>query len=519
MMLTVKELLETEEFRDFKVIAGEQGLDRKVSSVTVMDAPDIYQWLRGGEILMTTGYLWRNDISFLEELIRKIDEVHAAALFIKLGRFVDTLPQTVYALAEALRFPIIHMPMQCAFTDVINPVLSKLVLEQTRIIEYSNQIHQTFIDLTIEGKGISEIVEKVSELLETDVVYIDMLGLLQQQTIMEDAVMRDEAYTKFPIQYNRKVYGYIVCQAREDALNEYHHIILEHAATIIKLQIQQKISNMEIETRYRDQFVRDIIYNNIKSREELEYRGKNYHWSFEGRYRVIIFDIDQLKSQYSQNNKDEINEKAARVLAYAIHYFEQTISPAMYSCFSDHAVLVVHENDIVRKESYHAMLEKVTAATKRQMGDTISIILGSEKNNILKVHKSYQETMYVKRLIEHRTDRGIIVWYEDMGLYRLMDMMKDDMVMKRHSYDLLDKLEQYDDENHGEYKHTMEMLVLHNWNIKETAESMYMHYNTVKNRYHKLEEILGMDFEKMQDRVLVELAVRYEKTQSDVFEV
>lgn len=519
MMFTVKELLETEEFREFKVLAGAQGLNRKVSSVTVMDAPDIYQWLRGGEILMTTGYLWRNDISFLEELIRKIDEVHAAALFIKLGRFVNALPQAVYELAEALQFPIIHMPMQCAFTDVINPVLSKLVLEQTKIIEYSNQIHQTFIDLTIEGKGISEIVEKVSELLETDVVYIDMLGLLQQQAVMDEVMMQDEAYTKFPIQYNRKIYGYIVCQAREETLNEYHHIILEHAATIIKLQIQQKISNMEIEARYRDQFVRDIIYNNIKSKEELEYRGKNYHWFFEGRYRVIIFDIDQLKSQYSQDNKDEINEKAARVLAYAIHYFEQTISSAMYSCFSDHAVLVVHENDIVRKDSYHAMLEKVTAATKRQMGDTISIILGNEKNNILKVHKSYQEAMYVKRLIEHRTSRGMIVWYEDMGLYRLMDMMKDDMVMKRHSYDLLDKLEQYDDENHGEYKHTMDMLVVHNWNIKETAESMYMHYNTVKNRYHKLEEILGMDFERMQDRVLVELAVRYEKTQDDVFEV
>ena len=100
MMFTVKELLDTEEFSEFKVIAGMWGMNRKVSSVTVMDAPDIYKWLRGGEILMTSGYLWRNDVSFLEELIRKINEVHAAALFIKLGRFVDELPQTVYALAE-----------------------------------------------------------------------------------------------------------------------------------------------------------------------------------------------------------------------------------------------------------------------------------------------------------------------------------------------------------------------------------------------------------------------------------
>ena len=145
MSLTVRELLETDEFKEYKVIAGSGGVDRKISSVSVMDAPDIYQWLRGGEILITTGYLFKDNLEFLSFLVQKIYEAEAAALFIKIGRFISELPKEVRQLAEQLNFPIVLMPLQCAFTDVINPVLSKIIWEQAEVIEYSNQIHNVHV--------------------------------------------------------------------------------------------------------------------------------------------------------------------------------------------------------------------------------------------------------------------------------------------------------------------------------------------------------------------------------------
>ncbi|MBF8436153.1 hypothetical protein I0Q91_03600 [Halanaerobiaceae bacterium Z-7014] len=38
--MKLKDILAMPEFKDFKVLAGEDGLDRKVDIVTVMDAPD-----------------------------------------------------------------------------------------------------------------------------------------------------------------------------------------------------------------------------------------------------------------------------------------------------------------------------------------------------------------------------------------------------------------------------------------------------------------------------------------------
>ena len=144
MKITVNQILHTDEFTDFKVISGGSGLNREVSAVSVMDAPDIYEWLQGGEILLTSGYLLKNNLDFVLELIEKISEKGAAALFIKLGRFIDDIPEEAKKRADELSFPIVYMPYSCAFVDVITPVLTKVNSKQLEMIRKSEKIHCVF---------------------------------------------------------------------------------------------------------------------------------------------------------------------------------------------------------------------------------------------------------------------------------------------------------------------------------------------------------------------------------------
>ena len=100
MSLTVNQILHTEGFEEFRVICGNCGINREVSCVSVMDAPDIYNWLQGGEILLTSGYILKDNMDYLLELIEKIAQKGAAALFIKLGRFIDDIPEKVKKRAD-----------------------------------------------------------------------------------------------------------------------------------------------------------------------------------------------------------------------------------------------------------------------------------------------------------------------------------------------------------------------------------------------------------------------------------
>lgn len=352
MSLSVKELLETDEFKDFRVLSGAAGLERKIYSVSVMDAPDIYKWLRGGEILITTGYLFKDNLDFMPYLIRKINEANAATLFIKMGRFIDTLPEEVIELSNQLEFPIIHMPINFAFTDVINPVLAKIIWEQTNNIRYSNQIHNTFIELAIEGKNIQDTINKVAELMNKDIVYNDLYH--QKYIAKGHAIISKEdintwmeqCYT-YLIRHNNKKYGYIIVVDTNVVMSEYDMIILEHAATIIKLHMQQEISNLQIESRYRDQLVRDIIYKNIKSSEELNNRAKNFGWKFEGSYQAIIVSIDNLKSKYLDENDKQTDFKANEIMEEITYYCKKKLSNPIFTQFSDNVVFII--KDIIQE--------------------------------------------------------------------------------------------------------------------------------------------------------------------------
>src|SRR5699024_4736765 len=154
--MKVKNLIE--QFEDFKVIAGKGGLERNISTVSVMDAPDIYNWMKGGEFLITTAYIMKGDPLELKDLVIKLDKNGASALGLKLGRFIMELPLEVKETADKLNFPIIYIPVSYAFTDVINPVLASIVNTQAKKLEMSEKIHKFFTQIVIEGKGTTDIV-------------------------------------------------------------------------------------------------------------------------------------------------------------------------------------------------------------------------------------------------------------------------------------------------------------------------------------------------------------------------
>ncbi len=110
MSLTVGDILNMEELRDYRILGGKKGLGREVSTVTVIDTPDPEQWIREGELLVTSGYVIKTGITDLDGLIRKMDRTGASALFVKLGSYLDSLDDETIRTANEIGFPIIHIP-------------------------------------------------------------------------------------------------------------------------------------------------------------------------------------------------------------------------------------------------------------------------------------------------------------------------------------------------------------------------------------------------------------------------
>jgi purine catabolism regulator len=119
-MITVDMLLKMPALQNLKVVAGESGLGREVRSVSVMDAPDSHKWLRGGEFILTTGYLVGGDEQFLELYLINLLKANSSALGVKKGRYLRKIPDSVISFANQQHFPIIEIPYTFGWSEIIS---------------------------------------------------------------------------------------------------------------------------------------------------------------------------------------------------------------------------------------------------------------------------------------------------------------------------------------------------------------------------------------------------------------
>ena len=120
MGITVRDLMNVEYFRDFKVIAGHKGLNREIQGVTVADAPDGYRWKTEKEICFSSGYVFANNPDFINGMFQ--GESQLSALVIKRGRYLEEIPDYIVQLCESQDVPLITMPYGIPWMEAINQV-------------------------------------------------------------------------------------------------------------------------------------------------------------------------------------------------------------------------------------------------------------------------------------------------------------------------------------------------------------------------------------------------------------
>ena len=86
--MKLKDILAMPEFKDFKVMAGEDGLDRKVDIVTVIDAPDIEDWIRGNEFVISTGYIFKDNPEIFADKLEIYNQKGISGFGLKLDRYL-----------------------------------------------------------------------------------------------------------------------------------------------------------------------------------------------------------------------------------------------------------------------------------------------------------------------------------------------------------------------------------------------------------------------------------------------
>ncbi|MCS5516872.1 PucR family transcriptional regulator ligand-binding domain-containing protein [Pseudomonas qingdaonensis] len=158
------------------VVAGRQCLDRDLAWVHIVDHPDIFNWLKKGDLLLTTGYNWPQDPQKCRDMVRRLAELGLAGVVMAVPHFHEHFPRRPSKRPTAAVSLCWNCLWEVAFSDITQQVLEQIINFQTRIIRRSDLIHRMLTRAAIEADNLQSLASALTSALELPALIVASSG-------------------------------------------------------------------------------------------------------------------------------------------------------------------------------------------------------------------------------------------------------------------------------------------------------------------------------------------------------
>lgn len=539
--MKIQDVLKDKRFSEFSLLAGLSGVGNAISTVTVIDTPDGAKWLSGGEFVITTAYMLKDDEEALLRFIRTLKARKASALGIKQGRYIENIPDSALALSDDLGLPLLLIPQKFPYADIINPILSELVNQQTNRLIQANLIHTKFTELAVSDASIPDILSAFMSIVGVPTAFFDfetaqiwysdsessLAQHLKTERILSHRDIDRARYDLHLIANQNRRFGVLVFEKgvleremEEDGgtalireRDPGFKIALENAATNIILREQTIISNRQVAERYKGLLIQDILIHNIKSETEIHNRAEIFGWDFHDGGIVLEVDINNIKQRFkrnfSNNTSKMLEEMSTEIFDISIREILRFYPNAHYVKLSDIIIFVLSIRPKERKQMEKQIAEAFSRIQKsiENIPFTISFGIGRYYENIEQIYLSYQEAREVIRLSYMFSWFNRILYYEKMDLFRIFLPILDNQEALEACRNCLQPLLDYDRKNGKNMLETLQVVSECDWNLKLAAERMFLHPNSVKYRMEQIGKLIHRNCREHSDRLLIEIAI------------
>ena len=148
-MITVKWLITSERLNNFKCVAGEEHIDSIITSVNILDNPDVVKWIKRDEFVLTTGYILKDDVELRRSIIRELKETGCAGLGFKIKRFFNSVPAEMIDEANRVGLPLIEMPFYNSFSENSRLIYDEINERKMSYIERQNKFIDKLSELSL----------------------------------------------------------------------------------------------------------------------------------------------------------------------------------------------------------------------------------------------------------------------------------------------------------------------------------------------------------------------------------
>ncbi|MQA95792.1 MAG: PucR family transcriptional regulator [Streptosporangiales bacterium] len=512
--LPVADILGLHPLRDARLVAGEAGTGRVVQRLNVLEGPDILPWIRPRQLLLTTGLPLRQSPRPVPLLLGDLDRRGVSALGVRIGRHRDVLTPEVLRRADALGLPVLLLPEDLGFDEILGHVLAEILNRQAAVLARAEETHRGLLQIVLGGGGLGELTTQVSAVLGVAVAAIDTDGRTlagagppEQLAAMRPPPGRDgralpaAPYVTVPVSADGVRFGRLVAYDHGTRLGDGDVAILDRAAIVAALILTKQAAVAEVEGRYRSDFLRDVLAGRAGSPGRVITHGASFGWRLDRPAVVIVSELDPVpcpdggpaermaagaaaeRVAAGDPERRRLQDRLAAAWMAALRRQDQG---AAVAALAHEVVAVVGAEEI---DTVPTLVKDVTAAMDGPRGFTTGVSRAVSGPGGLPA--GYDQARKAVRVGRQLHGPGALAHFDKLGVYRLLSQVPDTEELHAFVQEVLGPLAADDDAEHVDLRHTLQVLLETNLNVAETARRLHFHYNTLRYRIGKLERLLG----------------------------
>lgn len=525
MSITVKQLMKVGGLRECRVVAGHGGLARTVKYVTIMEVPDIVKWLKGDELILSSLFPIKDDPEAQKSLIRQLHERGTAALAIKPHRFIDEIPASLLQEAEAYNFPVIEIPEEVSYLEILPPVSHAIFDRKVVLQEDLEQASQLLNELSLNEQGMEPLIETLGKLtkntisVESMLSYIEVPPLPFACTPLRTDQIRELSLIRRPIHLTRqcdygeidcivapilldgRVYGNITCWAFDREHLEIDLAILEKASTLLALEFLRSKVRFDTEQQYKNEFLRDVFVNERLIREDVRERGRPYGFTLDEPYVCLMV---RMEAEEKLIDPFDVVDRMERLIR---HMYPRAIT----GYFRQSVVCLCPVAGDETEEGLKKQAAGLIAQLHKQSGSMQPLRIGIGRNHgvgLEALRESYREAQQAIVLGSAMNKKEPVIHYNDLGIYRLLAQFGDTAELRRFFEETVGKLFAHDKNSDLQLVKTLRLYFQNDEKLTDTAAALFLHVNTLKYRLRRIEQLTGYRLQQSEGKLMLHMGLK-----------
>lgn len=518
---TVSRVLGLPAFSVARVVAGKTGLDRNVEQVRTGDVTDAQSPPGPGEFLLRESHQLPKLSGELEQFVIDLDNAGLAALgIVSEPGDNEPLPPPLLDVADKCGFPVVQFTDGTSTDRLSNAFLSAVLDQQAQQSRQRELVHSLFLDIVLNGRGLTEIASRLAEVTQGSVAVIEPSGEILASvgtdtysedqepltrvrlTEQDDAVLVNGRLVpcfQAPVYAGPRLHGHVLALEPSDTMPD-ERLAVASAATAAALVLERQTEVVAQVQRYQSDFMYQLLRGSITEASDVRRRSAPFGWDLERRIIVLVLERDDPEQSAMSDDFPPIP------LAIRSPVLSRDPQAAVVRLRNEIVVVTeafAWENGRANALRYAQSLQK---AATQAYGASVSVGMSRPVTLVLDIPHAYDQAVTALRVGRRLHGRGVASHFNELGVNRVLSLVEDQEELNSYAREVLGVLAE-DGERVSDLRRTLEVLLETNVNVSESARRLHYHYNTLRLRIEKLEKIVGPFRDDARVRLNVQLAL------------